>query len=69
MPISAFFDGAGHLADDGEGQSPVALLSAPYTSRLVQAFCALEDDALRRSMFEFVEVMANVKVDFPNATN
>jgi transcriptional regulator with XRE-family HTH domain len=63
VPISAFFVGAGHLAGDGEGQSPVALLSAPYTSRLVQAFCALEDDALRRSMCRFVEVVANVKAN------
>ena len=63
VPISAFFDGVGYLA--GEGQSPVALLSEPYALRLVQAFCALENDALRRSIFEFVEVMANAKATSP----
>jgi transcriptional regulator with XRE-family HTH domain len=62
VPISALFDGG---VGDGEGQSPVALLSEPYALRLVQAFCALENDALRRSMFEFVEVMANAKATSP----
>jgi len=65
VPVSAFFDGVEHSAGDGEGQLPVALLSEPYALHLVQAFCGLENVALRRSMFEFVEVMANAKATSP----
>ena len=63
VPVSAFFDGAEPLTGDGDGHSPVALLSEPHALRLVQAFCALENDAMRRSVVEFVEVMANAKAD------
>ena len=50
VPVSAFFDGVEHSAGDGDGHSPVALLSEPYALRLAQAFCALENAALRRSV-------------------
>jgi transcriptional regulator with XRE-family HTH domain len=60
VPVSAFFEGAEHPAGNGDGQSPVALLSEPYALRLVQAFCALENTALRRSVVELVEVMGAV---------
>jgi len=36
----------------------VALLAEPYVLRLLQAFCALEDMELRRSLAELAEYMA-----------
>jgi transcriptional regulator with XRE-family HTH domain len=61
VPVSAFFDGVEHLVGDGDGYAPASLLSEPHALRLVQAFCAIENAALRRSVVEVVEVMANVK--------
>ena len=61
VPVSAFYEGAEHPAGNGDGPSPVALLSEPYALRLVQAFCAFENTALRRCVVELVEVMVNAK--------
>lgn len=63
VAIPAFFEGAEHLAGDCNGHSPVALLSEPYALRLVQAFCAIENVELRRSMVELVQGMANAKAN------
>ena len=38
--------------------APVAMLTEPYVLRLLQAFCALEDMDLRRSLAELAEHMA-----------
>jgi transcriptional regulator with XRE-family HTH domain len=61
VPVSAFFDGVEHSAGDGDGHAPASLLSEPHALRLMQAFRAIENAALRRSVVEVVEVMANVK--------
>jgi transcriptional regulator with XRE-family HTH domain len=58
VPITAFFEGANQAANDGSGSSPVAMLAEPYVLRLLQAFCALEDMELRRSLAELAEYMA-----------
>lgn len=57
VPIATFFEGA-HQANEGGGSSPVAMLAEPYVLRLLQAFCALEDMELRRSLAELAEYMA-----------
>ena len=58
VPITAFFEGAHQAANEDAGPSPVALLAEPYVLRLLQAFCALEDMELRRSLAELAEYMA-----------
>ncbi|MGZ9105537.1 MAG: helix-turn-helix domain-containing protein [Rhodoplanes sp.] len=58
VPITAFFEGAGQTASEDAGPSPVAMLAEPYVLRLLQAFCALEDMDLRRSLAELAEHMA-----------
>ena len=55
------FEGAEYPAGNGDGQSPVALLSEAYALRLVQAFSVIDSPALRRSVVELVEVMVNAK--------
>ena len=54
-PITAFFDGADLPACDPAAQSPAAL---PHALRLVQAFCALENTDMRRSLADLVEILA-----------
>ena len=58
VPITAFFEGADQTANEDAGPSPVAMLAEPYVLRLLQAFCALEDMGLRRSLAELAEHMA-----------
>ena len=58
VPITAFFEGAHQAANEDGGPSPVAMLAEPYVLRLLQAFCALEDMELRRSLAELAEYMA-----------
>lgn len=58
VPITAFFEGAQQAGSENAGPSPVAMLSEPYVLRLLQAFCALEDMELRRSLAELAEYMA-----------
>ena len=69
VPISAFFDGAGHLAADCEGQSLAAVLSEPCALRLMQAFCGLGISVSRESLIDPVEAMANVKTDRTNISD
>ena len=58
VPITAFFEGAHQAASAEAGPSPVAMLAEPYVLRLLQAFCALENMDLRRSIAELAESMA-----------
>ena len=58
VPITAFFERAHQTASEDAGPSPVAMLAEPYVLRLLQAFCALEDMDLRRSLAELAEYMA-----------
>jgi transcriptional regulator with XRE-family HTH domain len=58
VPITAFFEGAHQTMSADAVSSPVALLAEPYALRLLQAFCALENRDLRRSLVEIVERMA-----------
>lgn len=55
VPITALFEGADQAPSEGEGTSPVAMLGEPYALRLVQAFCALENMELRRSIVQLAE--------------
>ena len=59
VPISAFFDGAEHTLGDGNGRSPTALLTEPHALRLLQAFCSLESDDMRRTIADLVENIAS----------
>jgi transcriptional regulator with XRE-family HTH domain len=59
VPITAFFEGAHQTASEDAGPSPVAMLAEPYVLRLLQAFCALDDMDLRRSIAELAEYMAS----------
>lgn len=59
VPITAFFEGAMQVASENScSSSPVALLAEPYALRLLQAFCAIDDSELRRSITEFAEQIA-----------
>ena len=58
VPITALFEGAHQTASEDARPSPVAMLAEPYVLRLLQAFCALEDMHLRRSLAELAEYMA-----------
>jgi transcriptional regulator with XRE-family HTH domain len=58
VPITAFFEGAHQNASEDARPTPVAMLAEPYVLRLVQAFCALENMDLRRSLAELAEHMA-----------
>jgi transcriptional regulator with XRE-family HTH domain len=58
VPITAFFEGT-HNTESGDGvPSPVAMLAGPYVLRLLQAFCAVENMDLRRSLAELSEQLA-----------
>jgi transcriptional regulator with XRE-family HTH domain len=60
VPITAFFEGATQVANENNcSSSPVALLAEPYALRLLQAFCALDNIELRRSITEFAEQVAS----------
>jgi transcriptional regulator with XRE-family HTH domain len=58
VPVTALFEGAHQTASGEAGPSPVAMLTEPYVLRLLQAFCALRDMDLRRSLAELAEYMA-----------
>jgi transcriptional regulator with XRE-family HTH domain len=58
VPITAFFEGAHETAHGDAGPSPVAMLAEPFALRLLQAFCAVENMDLRRSLAELAEQMA-----------
>jgi transcriptional regulator with XRE-family HTH domain len=55
VPVSAFFQGADHLEDIEEVNTPIAMLAEPYALRALRAFCDIEDSELRRSLVEFTE--------------
>lgn len=58
VPITTFFEGA-HEAVSGDARpSPIAMLAEPFALRLVQAFCAVENMDLRRSLAELAEQLA-----------
>jgi transcriptional regulator with XRE-family HTH domain len=59
VPITAFFEGAHQAQSGGTGPSPVTMLTEPFVLRLLQAFCALDDMDLRRSIAELAEYMAS----------
>jgi transcriptional regulator with XRE-family HTH domain len=59
VPISSFFDGAEHPASDGDARSPTALLTEPHALRLLQAFCALKSNEMRRTIADLVENIAS----------
>lgn len=59
VPITAFFEGASQAAQPDAGPSPVAMLAEPYVLRLLQAFCALDDMELRRSLVDLAEHVAS----------
>jgi transcriptional regulator with XRE-family HTH domain len=58
VPITAFFEGAHETAHGDAGPSPVAMLAEPFALRLLQAFCAVENMDLRRSLAELAEQLA-----------
>ena len=58
VPVTAFFEGATQIVSEDAGPSPVAMLAEPHVLRLLHAFCALENMALRRSLAELTEQMA-----------
>ena len=58
VPITAFFEGAHEAVNGHAGPSPVAMLAEPYVLRLLQAFCAVENMDLRRSLAELAERLA-----------
>ena len=60
-PVSALFEGADDPAAVDGAQSPAALLVQPYALRMVQAFTAIENDDLRRTILELVEIVASEK--------
>jgi transcriptional regulator with XRE-family HTH domain len=65
VPITALFEGA-HEAVNGDSRpSPVAMLAEPYVLRLLQAFCAVENMDLRRSLAELAEQMAADRAPAP----
>jgi transcriptional regulator with XRE-family HTH domain len=55
VPITAFFEGAHETVSGDAGPSPVAMLAEPYVLRLLQAFCAVKNVDLRRSLAELAE--------------
>jgi transcriptional regulator with XRE-family HTH domain len=57
VPIESLFDGADRSEESPMEASPTAMLSGPYALRLLRAFNALEDTALRKSIAEMVENM------------
>jgi transcriptional regulator with XRE-family HTH domain len=57
VPVTAF-EGMPPTMSADAAPSPVALVAEPYALRLLQAFCALENRDLRRSLVEIVERMA-----------
>ena len=58
VPITAFFEGADETVNGDAGPSSVAMLAEPYVLRLLQAFCAVENMDLRRSLAELAERLA-----------
>jgi transcriptional regulator with XRE-family HTH domain len=58
VPITAFFEGAHQTANKDARPPPVTMLAEPYVLRLLQAFCAIENMDLRRSLAELAENMA-----------
>jgi transcriptional regulator with XRE-family HTH domain len=58
VPITAFFEGANENLNGDAGPSPVAMLAEPFALRLLQAFCAVENMDLRRSLAELAEQLA-----------
>jgi transcriptional regulator with XRE-family HTH domain len=57
VPIGSLFDGVDHPSNSSAEASPAAMLAGPYAMRLLRAFSALADTALRRSIAEMVEKM------------
>lgn len=58
VPITAFFEGTNETQNGDAGPSPVAMLAEPFALRLVQAFCAVDNMDLRRSLAELAEQLA-----------
>jgi transcriptional regulator with XRE-family HTH domain len=58
VSITAFFEGAHETAHGDAGPSPVAMLTEPLALRLLQAFCAVENMDVRRSLAELAEQLA-----------
>jgi transcriptional regulator with XRE-family HTH domain len=57
VPIGSLFDGVDHPSHSSAETSPAAMLAGPYALRLLRAFSALADTALRKSIAEMVEKM------------
>jgi transcriptional regulator with XRE-family HTH domain len=56
VSVGSLFDGVDRSGEAIES-SPTAMLTGPYALRLLRAFSALEDTALRKSIAEMVEKM------------
>jgi transcriptional regulator with XRE-family HTH domain len=57
VPIGSLFDGVDLPNNASVEGAPAAMLAGPYAMRLLRAFSALEDTALRKSIAEMVEKM------------
>ena len=57
VPIGSLFDGVEHPSNSSAEAAPAAMLAGPYAMRLLRAFSALADTALRKSIAELVEKM------------
>lgn len=57
VPVSAFFNSAEHAVGKGDARSPAAMLAEPNALHLLQAFCALENDDMRRTIANLVETL------------
>ena len=57
VPVGSLFDGVDHPSNSSAEAAPAAMLAGPYAMRLLRAFNALGDTALRKSIAEMVEKM------------
>jgi transcriptional regulator with XRE-family HTH domain len=57
VPVGSLFDGVDHPGNSSAEAPPAAMLAGPYAMRLLRAFNALADTALRKSIAEMVEKM------------
>lgn len=58
ISVNRLFAGADDQAHDPVAPSPAALLTDPAAVRLVEAFCRMKNNKLRRSLVTLTEVMA-----------
>lgn len=61
LPVAAFFEGAKDCQSDSAAKLPSALLAERYALRVIQAFCSITDEELRRRLVEFIEAIVRAR--------